>query len=491
MKIKLWKYFLKQRNSTLEPTDDWEHIELEGYLNDSCSVLNPVINFEYNGTDIQTYNYAYVEEYKRYYFIDNWTTNYNLWAASMSVDVMGTYKYDLLGSKQYVTRNQSTFKGGIIDNMYTVYTDPTVEQIAPVENKVIIGGEGGNTYLTGTLAESDFNDGYVAIGVTGTLDESTGVSYYLLPCTIGGFGAFITKLYQIIPTEFGDIGSGLAKQLANPIQYITSCYWYPFLPYANVTFEYGRIQLGFYNVNDVNRAKVDPKVVAQCENVFRFEASEHPDVTDYGTYLNFAPYSQYTLCYLPFGVIELDPALFMPGQHIRVHFMNDITNGRCTFVVYGCSKYDSYDYVNVVYKGVCNTGVELPVMQRTTDTIGTAGSVLGAIGSAIMGNFAGAASSIGNAINSATPDYSQKGSVGGAIGWDRNPCLQIKRFRPVGNAPQIYGKPLCQYVKLDTLTGFTKCENAIIADFLKDGQGALITEYEEVINYLNNGFYIE
>ena len=211
MKIKLWQHFLKQRNSTLEPTVDWSHIELEGYLNDSCSVLNPVINFEYNGTDIQTYNYAYVEEYKRYYFIDNWTTNYNLWSASMSVDVMGTYKYDLLGSMQYVTRNQSTFRGSIIDNMYTVYTDPSVEQIAPLNNSVLIGGEGGNTYLTGTLAECDFNDGYVAIGVTGTLDESTGVSYYLLPCTIGGFGAFITKLYQIIPTEFGDIGSGLAK----------------------------------------------------------------------------------------------------------------------------------------------------------------------------------------------------------------------------------------------------------------------------------------
>ena len=492
MKIKLWKYFLKQRNSTLQATDDWTHIELEGYLNDSCSVLSPEINFEYSGTDIQTYNYAYIEEYKRYYFVDNWTTNYNLWTASMSVDVMGTYKYDLLGSKQYVVRCYSFKTTELTDTMYPTLNNSTIENISPLNNAIAFGGEGGATPYS-SFARTAFAGGYVVVGVTGATATTTGVTYYMMPCSSAGFGKLISGLYQISPSSFGDIGSGLAKQLANPIQYITSVYWYPRVVDTLLEFTTQSIPLGYYSVSSVYCAVCDPVYIAQIENVLRFNLTDHSQIDEYGEYLNFEPYSQYYFSFMPFGTFKINPDLFMGSKLLRLHFRNDVTTGQAEFTLYA-SKDDMRDWATIVYKGCCTTGIELPLTQTTTDYSGGVGSVIGALGSAALGNIAGAASGIisaGLSFAGAGNELSSKGSFGGVVNWDLDPQVQIKRYRIAGSAPKIYGYPFCQYMKLSSFSGYVKCENAIIDDFLKAGQGALITEYEQVIDYLNNGFYIE
>lgn len=492
MKIKLWKHLLKQRNSTLQPSTD-PYLTLEGYLNDSCSILSPVINFEYEGSDIQQCNFAYVEEYKRYYFIEDWSTNYNLWQATMTVDVMATYKENIIYSDQYVVKSETFHSTYITDTNYPTTNEVSIDHITPLKNAISFGGEGGASAYS-LFCRTAFADGCVVVGVTGATATATGVTYYMMPCNDSGFGKLISGLYQISPSSFGDIGSGLAKQLANPIQYINSVYWYPRVVDTLLSYSLQSIPLGYYSVSSVYCAVCDPIYISQIENVMRFNLTEHPQVDTYGKYVNFEPYSQYYFTFMPFGSFRINPEYFMLGQQIRLHFRNDVTTGRAEFTIYALSSESATTFDNIVYKGVCTTGIELPITQSTTDYAGGLGSIIGALGSAATGNIVGTAVGIvnaGAAFAGAGSDISTKGSLGGVVNWDLNPQIQVKRYILSGYSPENYGRAYCQYVKLNKLRGYTVCENASMRDFGKEADVNLISEMEQVIDYLNNGFYIE
>lgn len=91
------------------PKDLKNSISVRGTLREECDVLSPIITVENTSTfNITYYNYALIEDFNRYYFIDNY--NYianNLIEISLSVDVLESYKYAILLSTQYVSRNEN------------------------------------------------------------------------------------------------------------------------------------------------------------------------------------------------------------------------------------------------------------------------------------------------------------------------------------------------------------------------------------------------
>ena len=121
-------------------------VELQGYLREQTSLINPQILIEfhpeqfdgyvkednqvyvmYNGVKITwdsfinkyvlSANYAYIPEFNRYYFInDIISIRQNLWQISLSVDVLMSYKNQILETKAFVARNQNEFNKDIIDN---------------------------------------------------------------------------------------------------------------------------------------------------------------------------------------------------------------------------------------------------------------------------------------------------------------------------------------------------------------------------------------
>lgn len=67
-------------------------VTFNGTLKDETDLLNPEITFEAN-SDLTGYNYAYIEEFKRYYFVNGFTSvRNNLWRVSLHVDVLMTYR---------------------------------------------------------------------------------------------------------------------------------------------------------------------------------------------------------------------------------------------------------------------------------------------------------------------------------------------------------------------------------------------------------------
>ena len=69
--------------------------QLSGELRNQTSVLNPSIVIE-SADNISTYNYAYIPEFGRYYYItDIMSIRTNCWVVSMRCDVLMSYKDEI------------------------------------------------------------------------------------------------------------------------------------------------------------------------------------------------------------------------------------------------------------------------------------------------------------------------------------------------------------------------------------------------------------
>lgn len=80
-------------------------MHLTGSLRGSTSVKTPVINIE--GTNIPFYNYAYIDEFDRYYYItDVKSVRNNIWEVSFLCDVLMSFKNDILNAHALVDNSQ-------------------------------------------------------------------------------------------------------------------------------------------------------------------------------------------------------------------------------------------------------------------------------------------------------------------------------------------------------------------------------------------------
>lgn len=82
------------------------HIELQGTLREECSIINPVFTIVH--TNPSQYNYCFIPEFNRYYFITNITSvRNNLWRISCNVDVLMSYQAQILNLDVIVSDNTS------------------------------------------------------------------------------------------------------------------------------------------------------------------------------------------------------------------------------------------------------------------------------------------------------------------------------------------------------------------------------------------------
>ena len=97
--------FSKRQNSTKQPdTTNWE--ELEVTLKGGTSIEQPTLTLKHN-----FFNYNYVVFRDRFYFVDDIVALRNdLYEVSLSLDILATYKSEILASTQFVS--YSSVSGG-------------------------------------------------------------------------------------------------------------------------------------------------------------------------------------------------------------------------------------------------------------------------------------------------------------------------------------------------------------------------------------------
>lgn len=143
--MKLFLYNTKSANTVVnkELTDE---IELDVTFKDVADFINPVVQLR-SGT-VLDYNYAYIPDLNRYYFINDRETFPNkIYTLHLECDVLMTYKEDILNSVATVARSPHSnkyFDGGDyrneVKNEHMLYESDTTVEFEPNTILVTIGG---------------------------------------------------------------------------------------------------------------------------------------------------------------------------------------------------------------------------------------------------------------------------------------------------------------------------------------------------------------
>lgn len=91
-------------------------------LKADTSVLRPTIIVDSDSASIKGYNYMYIADFGRYYFIDDIVSkNNNIWEISGHVDVLETYKSGILTNNAIIKRQQNKYNTYLNDADWNTY----------------------------------------------------------------------------------------------------------------------------------------------------------------------------------------------------------------------------------------------------------------------------------------------------------------------------------------------------------------------------------
>ena len=139
MEIKLYKQ--KERKNTVNKTLTDEVIK-SGTLKEESSIINPVVKFK-RATDILDKNYLYIPLFNRYYFINDIITSGDYIEVNAGIDVVETYKDDILDYNATLERSEYDYNLFLIDNEIVNYSDSLIQfkqfPIQPLEANVLQG----------------------------------------------------------------------------------------------------------------------------------------------------------------------------------------------------------------------------------------------------------------------------------------------------------------------------------------------------------------
>lgn len=455
--------FEKDRISTKQPADLTVSLTESVTLKEGSSVLSPTLLLDFPVNSPVAWNYAYIQDFFRYYFVENWTNiRGTLWEVSLRVDVMGTYKNAIGTSYQFIERCAGASDLTLVDSLAvgrtTVSTSRTVE----------------NSPWNVTTGDSFV----VEISGTGTS------LFYIM--TYSELTNFITELFSdnYVDTVFpnwADVYPEL-KATMNPMQYIGGIRYYPYsLPGTGST---GTIPVGFGWVNA--NAGVSSMMDATVTWLGNLSFPMHPQSGSL-PFVKNAPYSEYELFFPPFGSFPIDAGIISASNSVTYELKMDLASGMGNLKLVASG----------VVVGEANTqiGIEIKLGQtyNTPPGIGNViSSGLSVVSSLATGNVTGALSGIANSVENVlgnlTPKLRSTGTNGSlASVYPYIYCTS--RFQHV-KMPDTNRIGYLYYQRNNPASipggGFIMTSNAHV-----DIPNAYQTEKEEVERIMDGGFYYE
>ena len=476
--ITFWK-FNKEGNSTKRPSLDgttFNCVILRG-----SSLINPTIEMNLGLTNAPDYNYCYIPNFNRYYYINEWTFNERLWTADLSVDVLATYRNEIGNEDLYALRtsNSNLYDGRIIDTLYPTKSGCTFNS----DSQSAIWTSTGGMFCLGIV--NDFQDDNYRFG---------SVCYELLTSTQMGI-----LLHYLMSDELFNISNGfdidgatweIQKSITDPLQYIKSCVY---IPIAESTIQSEIPDLvtprvanwNVYQQTQIGLATLLRRSKPTIQFTRTFTIPKHPQTNARGNFVNTAPYTNLCLYIQPFGMIEIDSSVTCNASEIVAEIEIDVATGlgileiKCNGVI-----------LNSLSSQI---GVPVQMSQITRDYIGGVTSIIGGITGTVSGILSGnvggaissATSGIGNAINSLAPRSQSIGNGGSyAQLMTELPTLYAQFFECVDDDIEKNGRPCCKVVNCSA-GGYFKIQDGDVP------LSASKTEWEMVKNELESGFYWE
>lgn len=451
--------FSKKHNSTAVPNDE-DGVELNVRLKSETSIWNP--QFVLSSNDLPIYNYVKWDD--RFYFISNVIKgNNNIVYMECVIDVLGTWRSDILSTTTFVERSSSSYNAYLNDNEVSVNQE---------------------------ISEMAYDTTQLTIGSTNLFNR---VGCYIVRCTsedsnsITGIATYImtkTELSSLLAFLFNDSGTiweaawdSVTKAVFNPFQYILSVKWcamnYSFMTSKLTSKE---VKLGWWSTG------VNAKVVDYLGGNVSFQLDVTNALGHYEDFRDTNPnYTKYKI-YIPgTGLIEIPSIMMRAAIDIQLYY--DVITGKSTWFLL----YHDSNYVFMRLDG--NVMADIQISQVNHDLGGAIGNAVGSIGMGLSGNtigaVAGGVNAIGNILQS-TPSISGGASSMTELATINAIVIYTERYRCKSSYfPITRGRPLMQNTLLSTLRGFCQCGQASI-----DCDAP--PQYKDSINnYINSGFYIE
>jgi len=459
----------KRENSTAIPSMSYS---TQCRLKAPSSVMTPVLMFDRENLDHE-YNYIYIPDFNRYYWVMDVVYAGALIEYRCRIDVLASYKTAIGNSTQYVLRSASRYNGYIMDNMYPVTSevqfDSTIIQ---------------SPYSTDTTK----NAGVFSVGIAG----ASQTMYYLFSSNA------LTSFLDYILSDLycADVLGILAlttnpqlKLAVDPLQYVTSIIWLPFLPDSTTYTQVQSVKVGFVDV-DCTAYKITQNV-----QTIRFNFSslpDHPLASTRGAYLNVSPFTLADLFIPPFGKVQVDTTKLLGASSMDVINNVDLRTGTSTLNVISYIQTGEISKANVLSTLSGNIGIPMQLSQvraagiGISNIIGAASSIVSGMEGGALGIIAGGVQAIGDVAKSMIPTTSTVGSSGGFDALSGNIMLLYAYYIPVDDDNTQHGRPLCELVQINTLSGYILC--AAGAEIQITGTA---DEEAQIRSYMEGGFFYE
>lgn len=96
-------------------------------LKADTSVLKPTLILQ-SASSLAGFNYMYIPDFNRYYFIDDIVSKNNvIWEVSGHVDVLETYKSDILKQSAVISRQQNKYNLYLNDPDFRTYNNDLIQ----------------------------------------------------------------------------------------------------------------------------------------------------------------------------------------------------------------------------------------------------------------------------------------------------------------------------------------------------------------------------
>jgi hypothetical protein len=390
--------FDKLHNSTKIPVVSAGTLATTCEIKTVCSAFVPVVTFTdttFTSNDQlyapTRYNYAYISDFSRYYWITNWSWNNGIWAASLQVDVLASFKTDIGSSSQYVLRSASRYNSDIADSKYITFY------------KSGRNSSSSNTISSPwkvSLNSADCNNGFFVVGIVNRDRAAIGATsyYYFAPKSLRYFLGIMMDAPTWLNITDVTLTADLQKIMFNPMQYIVSCMYIPYaLPaaFADQANQVLDIDVGWWNI-DVSGAPAMSifravSTLATASFGMDITIPRNPQAAT-RPYAKLSPYSEYTLEFWPFGLIALDSTKIYASDNLHVSVELDFITGRG---ILRLNNGTAQSFVGApFYETVAQVGIPVSVAQITLDrsTLTSGGTWLMAAGMSILHNH-------GDAIN--------------------------------------------------------------------------------------------
>ena len=491
--------FSKRVNSTKVPTSTQISAgqAFDCVLLDDTSLLKPIFKLSHASNPIG-YNYAYVSDFGRYYFVDDIVSSKGFWLISCHVDPMATYKTAIGSGSHYVLRSASSYDEYISDQVYITKTvesgDRVTGTVDATTNTDPFSYYNGHSYvwcITGDVITDTLVNQQIGSNVYYWMDDRECYSFINYLLDVQDYSGINQS------TEYSE---AMQKALMNPIQYVNSVILLPFSKNSSLATN-NTVKFGYYDItlnpDDNPSVKRLTQGTMVKQQILTIQLPKHPQAATRGKFMNGSPYTSYELFMGPFGNIPIDPASLIDEVYLKVTCNTECCSGMTQIFVKGQSS-----SAPMIYTGTAQVGVPVTVSELTRDYLGEVKNQLdmqtgtiGALTSVVMGG-AGAATGVTGSIQSIGsmafdavrmkyPTVMGGGANGNFLGLHSQCYLQAKFYECVDQNITEIGRPLYKNKTINTLSGFICCSGADVAISGTEEEADIIN------NYMNSGFFYE